>query len=846
MGRIRLGVLGISLIILVCFAVISIPFANAQDNEILTTKTKTKQKSKITSELRQKIGPIISSLEKGLLIKDIPVKVYIELSDPDSAKTLPKYVNVEFSEGNTIQAKVPSSKILELTNVTNVIEIKSPHYAYPKTISEGVNLIDADTAHEAGIAGKEVKIAIIDGGFLTNDPEISSNIAEAFSFTGDITGGYTPGNSHGTAVAEIILDTAPNAKLYLYNIETTLEFNAAVDRAISKGVDIISISLGFDDLGPTIGPKYRDGTSSVALKLADAKSVGILPVVAAGNEAGIHWSGTFQDSGFTINGRPVHNFRPSATGSQKACLPISSGSQGYVILTWQDWPLTDQDYDLYVLDTSLSTVIQSSEGAQTGSEEPQEIAGYLSSGSYCVVIAKYDATSNASFHLYVENGIIPSGAVASGSLSTPADSEYALTVGAVDVNTESIESFSSQGPTDDLRNKPEICGPDNVSTSTYGYGSLMFQGTSAATPHVTGIAALKLQENPTLTVTELKEKIIRDAKELTGLGTNICGSGNVNFTLDSSINYISDLMIIFHQRPDLKSAFGEAIDGNLRGLLSWASYAGTSEYPSILKEYGHLYDLMKIYDERSDLRTAYPEANNAVNTAHLYEWAENYGVTEYKQSLAKYDHIYNLVTVYYSRPDLQSAYTEASNGNNLSGLLRWAGEYGTSEHKEKLGKYDHIYDLMRIYQGRSDLQSAFPEAANGNDLTNLLVWASNNGKNEDSRLSSRAYIYDLINVYQSRLDLQSAFPEASNAENLSNLLAWAGAYGASEHPSVLGSYDAIYDLMRVYNDRPDLQSAFPEAANGNNLANLYCWAKNNGVNEDSRLTSHSSFYESNC
>ena len=68
-------------------------------------------------------------------------------------------------------------------------------------------------------------------------------------------------------------------------------------------------------------------------------------------------------------------------------------------------------------------------------------------------------------------------------------------MGAVDVDSFDQEYYSSEGPTNGPGGsatggsiKPDIAGYANVSTASYG--SKNFPGTSAATPHVAGAAAL--------------------------------------------------------------------------------------------------------------------------------------------------------------------------------------------------------------------------------------------------------------------------------------------------------------------------------------------------------------------
>lgn len=91
-------------------------------------------------------------------------------------------------------------------------------------------------------------------------------------------------------------------------------------------------------------------------------------------------------------------------------------------------------------------------------------------------------------------------------LVTPADADNVLSVGAVS-SLEKLESYSSFGPTADGRRKPNVvaCGHDMVADVKGNYK--YHQGTSFATPLVSGFAACVKQMHPDWTVAQLIEEI---------------------------------------------------------------------------------------------------------------------------------------------------------------------------------------------------------------------------------------------------------------------------------------------------------------------------------------------------
>jgi subtilisin family serine protease len=99
-----------------------------------------------------------------------------------------------------------------------------------------------------------------------------------------------------------------------------------------------------------------------------------------------------------------------------------------------------------------------------------------------------------------------------GSVSSPANSEAAIAVGAVSISgsTRTHAEFSSVGPTTiSLRLKPDVAAPGvDVLSSIPGRGWSELSGTSMASPHVAGAAALLRQRHPAWTVAQLKAALV--------------------------------------------------------------------------------------------------------------------------------------------------------------------------------------------------------------------------------------------------------------------------------------------------------------------------------------------------
>ncbi len=453
---------------------------------------------------------------------------------------------------NLLQAMVPVGSLEVLALDPDVLFIREPHRAQPQEAvapipmagsqtSEGVLASNAAAWQAAGHNGTGVRVAVIDIGFTGFAGLLGTDLPASVN-TYDWTGTGMGGSSHGTACAEIVYDMAPGLTMDLHKVSTEVEVGNAVNQAIADGVDIISMSLGWDLNGP------GDGTGSLADIINTARSNGILFAVAAGNNAYESWSGTYNESGFNSHlwapGQDINYFGPGdGTGTV-----IPGGSSIRASLHWDDWTAVDQDYDLYLLyslDGSTWNVAAFSVNTQDGGsgQEPTEeillIAPFT--GYYGIVVEKFSATRNVCLRLFTQKSGHLDEWVPGRSLTFPGDAPDAFTVGAVDVGSYGLESYSSRGPTfgpggtcSGGSTKPDIASYANVSTVSHGPG--IFNGTSAATPHVAGGAALVKGVYPGYTVTELESYLESDAIDLGIPGKdNRYGSGRLYLTLPHSV-----------------------------------------------------------------------------------------------------------------------------------------------------------------------------------------------------------------------------------------------------------------------------------------------------------------------
>jgi len=422
------------------------------------------------------------------------------------------------------QAIVPVSRLLDIANLPHVAQVRLPQrpvpLQIPPTVTEGAQLTNALSLQASGITGLGVSVAIIDEGFLDYDTAELPQTVVTRAFRSDgIVDGIT---DHGTAVAEIVGDMAPNVEMYLFSVATSMDAEAALEYCLQNDIDIVNMSLGWLD-GPF------DGTHSLDKVVNRVRQHGILPVVAAGNFAQRHWAGDWVDT----DGDGLEEFDTNDEGV--GIVTVAANEMVQVHLSWFETAsptgtradVTNRDYDLELVD-STGTIIARSAVTQNGNDPPSEtlLAVAPAIGAYDIQVRAMSAnisdpaapTDHFQFFVWTHD-IDPRLQKPESSLSIPGTADGSLSVAAtrgvanlpapnINYPVDTLEPFSSQGPRigSNPPQKPDLSGPDAVQTST----SLSpFFGTSAAAPHVTGGACLLKSEDQTRTPDELADVLVR-------------------------------------------------------------------------------------------------------------------------------------------------------------------------------------------------------------------------------------------------------------------------------------------------------------------------------------------------
>ena len=531
----------------------------------------------------QPLAPGVTNLVIGAKIRPdgkclVDIQATVSSSLLDAIKAAGGQVMNSSTRFREIRAWLPLDQLEVLAGRNDVRFIKSgDDYA----TSVGSLCTEGDVTHMAdlartnfGVDGTGVKVGVLSDSvdFLTdsqNTDDLPTNVVVLAGQSGF-------GNGEGTAMLEIIHDLAPGAELFFATAtggqagfaQNILDLQAA-------GCDII-----LDDLFYFSESPFQDGI--IAQAVNQVTSNGVWYFSAAGNEGNLThdasgvWEGDFVDGGpadppVDGKGGRIHSFG----GTNCYDEVVERGLR--LTLFWSD-PMgaSTNDYDLYVLDSSGSSVLSSSTTTQNGFQDPYEFVSPPFPGERIVVV---QASGDARFlHLNTIRGKLALGTA--GCIKGHTGATNAFSVAAVDANTSftnafvggtnnPVETTSTDGPRrvfyhvdgsaitpgnytntgGFVRQKPDIAAADGVQTTVPGFNP--FFGTSAATPHAAAIAALLKSYRTNLSAIELRAALTNTALDIEAGGVDRDSGAGIVMAL-AAFQYIAgvDLGVTLSASPN--------------------------------------------------------------------------------------------------------------------------------------------------------------------------------------------------------------------------------------------------------------------------------------------------------
>jgi minor extracellular serine protease Vpr len=483
---------------------------------------------------------------------------------------------------------VKNIKIIFFLAIIGLSLVLSLHYLLPEDsvevfVTKSGPYIGIQKPQELGYDGAGIKIAVIDTGVDYNHPDLFG-----LGPDGKVIGGYdfvdndkTPfdTNGHGTEVAGIIAadgtisGIAPKAKILAYRVSDTGESVSsdlivkAIEQAIIDKADIINISLGVNKTNNIIDDVVNKAVNN-----------GIVVVTAAGNNGpGLR---TIGSPGKNPNSITVGASYNNVTSSIVAT--FEAGIKQFLVFPMVGTnalvePITGKivfgkygrEKDLSNLDVNDAILLvergSDTEGEVVYFSEKEKNAADNGAKAVIVYNNQEGIFFGELFHEFNSPNYIPRIPVLSLSNEEGVILKQMTengTVGMLNIfyNPDFVVPFSSRGPVSPFYIKPDLVAPGAFVNTTLNNGRYnLTSGTSFAAPHVSGVIALLLQKDPTLTPEEVKSLLVTTATPVADpygqqFPFEVAGTGRVNATRAFDANLvIKPSYLIFNLSTDKKT-----------------------------------------------------------------------------------------------------------------------------------------------------------------------------------------------------------------------------------------------------------------------------------------------------
>lgn len=434
-------------------------------------------------------------------------------------------LHYEFDTIEAVVATVPAAALKGLAQNPNVVEIEEdpirvPYAAAPgEAPPYGIGMVGALTMQAAGFDGTGVSVCVIDSGLRIESGTPTSNPVTYLS-------GNLPANQdgfgHGTHVAGTIagqpynIGVAPGARLLISRVfgdDGGWAYSSTLADAANKcgqaGAKIISMSLG--------GGARSKSEENAFKALANS---GVLSIAAAGNAGNTQ---TSYPAGYDIvvSVAAIDSAKARATFSQ-ANRDVEIAAPG--VHVWSSLPYLD------VADLTAGTPFVGSaiEFAAQGTATATLVNGGLCDATSTTFAGKVVLCARGTIGFFAKVSNVQASGGLGVVISNDVPGGFTGTLGAG--NSSTIPAISISLEDGDALRASKL-GTSVTLRSTHdatknGYDA--WDGTSMATPHVSGVAALLFDACPGATAAQVRSALAAGAQDLGAAGRdNVFGFGLV-------------------------------------------------------------------------------------------------------------------------------------------------------------------------------------------------------------------------------------------------------------------------------------------------------------------------------
>lgn len=443
---------------------------------------------------------------------------------------------------------------------------------------DSLEQIGVNKLHKEGITGKGIKVGVIETGIDYNHPDLKDVFVGGYDFVNKDSdpmettyddwkkSGMKEFNpltkasyysSHGTHVSGIIAGTgknssdfaiegvAPQVQLYGYKVLGPYgqgfgqDIMAGIDQAVKDKMDVINLSLGGD---------VSDPLNPMSVAINNATLAGTVCVVAAGNAGAMYTIGNPASSalGITVGASSspvtvetsngvVNSANQTVNLNDMRLMALDFGTdlnslkgQNLEIVYVQKGKFNDllgknvKD-KVVLIERGDNTLNEKITNAKAFGAKAVIMFNNIPNETYIPYYFGYSFDWIPTFNILNEQGTKLVDMLKNGPVAVSFNQ-----FGQMQMEGDQLADFSSRGPGRKYYDiKPEVTAPGvGVFSSVpaymngyghredYGHAYARYSGTSMASPHVAGAAALILQSHPEYTPEDVKLALMNTADEL--------------------------------------------------------------------------------------------------------------------------------------------------------------------------------------------------------------------------------------------------------------------------------------------------------------------------------------------